>query len=811
MYNLINYGKSSTVILWAMNSNNYDYDEAKQLTALSLQKLIDTTEHLTHLSLNDRSALIEEISRVLPAGNVPSLVAAGLANLPGRTVSVAENRRNLSLLMQGMQTFLDKAVYQTFFVGPATILSAYQMLLTLAGKDLNESFPEGTWQFYVEFGLREDSGRHTCETNGFQKTLEQEGIKLSATDEMACWVTASAWLLDCYPVLLANEWIEHVRLQQIETLLVDHTISQRWLKLRPYTVPVGGPSIDFTDYRKSVFEEFCNNLLANVNPRLRKKIEDAWNDKQAVARRASEIVAYQHQLSIRATLQPAEHSDSRVPIDAKRLSIATIVNKRYYLVDLNNHLSLERARLEGAAITRDKPDVPASTLDKLLCVAHRRDQMPLRRGLPEYTKAELERLRLAPIILNWDQAPSEWPLVDIRGGRRGIGDQALTIFRASHSTVFDMSHIFFDGPWGMAVAEILTGQAIHFARQLVGVGKVGTLTGSHGLDFEAPPNFATQARKVQLAPEVSGETTLADLKLIQQVQGSLRRRNADLKLTVNDILILHRVLFNQKYQPSTELMVALRQLAASSDTKSAQAGHLALATLEESRNANPSLLIPIDATSVNPRERISPTTFRNPFNNLLQQHQTALTALETLDSASKFGKASAANSFGNARRDYFSTLYAFGQLLSRYKNVSLSGESISTTTIKLLAGLPSPVQRMLDSLPGTFDVVNDVVKGQEVFSNVGRVSVASSLTRFNTAKDDNEKKVLAWGIMTDAQGVMHISLRDARPHVIAMVNAKQEALARRMAQEYVDAFAITMNDYLEALLRISRAKTRGDI
>ena len=73
---------------------------------------------------------------------------------------------------------------------------------------------------------------------------------------------------------------------------------------------------------------------------------------------------------------------------------------------------------------------------------------------------------------------------------------------------------------------------------------------------------------------------------------------------------------------------------------------------------------------------------------------------------------------------------------------------------------------MLDSLPGTFDVINDVIKGQEVFSNVGPVSASSSLTRFNTAKDDNEKKVLAWGIMTDAKGVMHISLRDARPHVV---------------------------------------------
>src|SRR5258708_36047463 len=88
--------------------DRHDYDYVKQLPASSLQKLIETTDQLTHLSLPERTALIDEIARIIPAGNVPSLVAAGLANLPGRVVPIAESRRNLSLLMQGMQTFLDK-------------------------------------------------------------------------------------------------------------------------------------------------------------------------------------------------------------------------------------------------------------------------------------------------------------------------------------------------------------------------------------------------------------------------------------------------------------------------------------------------------------------------------------------------------------------------------------------------------------------------------------------------------------------------------------------------------------------------------
>src|SRR5882672_2832227 len=101
-----------------MTKNAHDFDHAQQMTALSLHKMIETTEQLTYLSLPERSALVEEISRVVPAGNVPGLVAAGLANLPDRVVPLMESRRNLNLLMQGMQTFLDKAVYQTFFAGP---------------------------------------------------------------------------------------------------------------------------------------------------------------------------------------------------------------------------------------------------------------------------------------------------------------------------------------------------------------------------------------------------------------------------------------------------------------------------------------------------------------------------------------------------------------------------------------------------------------------------------------------------------------------------------------------------------------------
>lgn len=66
-----------------------------------------------------------------------------------------------------------------------------------------------------------------------------------------------------------------------------------------------------------------------------------------------------------------------------------------------------------------------------------------------------------------------------------------------------------------------------------------------------------------------------------------------------------------------------------------------------------------------------------------------------------------------------------------------------------MAHLPPPIQRLLDKLPERFELLNNLLKGQEVFSNVGAVVPRQhTLTRFITAKDDNEQKQLAWGILT---------------------------------------------------------------
>jgi len=150
-------------------------------------------------------------------------------------------------------------------------------------------------------------------------------------------------------------------------------------------------------------------------------------------------------------------------------------------------------------------------------------------------------------------------------------------------------------------------------------------------------------------------------------------------------------------------------------------------------------------------------------------------------------------------------LAGFGAVLSRAKEIALMGESASIGTIKLLAHMPTPLQRMLDKVPGRFDVLNDLIKGREVFSNLGAVVPTSSLTRFITAKDDNDKKTLAWGVVTDANGVMHISLRDFRPHIGLLEACGCRDLAVRMAQDYLEAYVRGLNTFIRDLQRVTLA------
>ena len=213
-------------------------------------------------------------------------------------------------------------------------------------------------------------------------------------------------------------------------------------------------------------------------------------------------------------------------------------------------------------------------------------------------------------------------------------------------------------------------------------------------------------------------------------------------------------------------------------------------------------MIPMDATAVNPRERLYPTTFRNPFTEFWSNYQHAAESFRHYQ-ASQTQEQWAV--FTEARRALLAQLNYFGQLLRAYKKVALEGGSTSTATMKLMAHLPDSLLKLLDEIPKRIDILNEVLKGEEVFSNVGRVARGSSLTRFVSAKDDNENKALVWGIITDDNEIMHISLRDFRAHVAVLCQLNRPDLAETLAQDYLDAFVTGFNRFVQQLLDLLNA------
>jgi hypothetical protein len=131
------------------------------------------------------------------------------------------------------------------------------------------------------------------------------------------------------------------------------------------------------------------------------------------------------------------------------------------------------------------------------------------------------------------------------------------------------------------------------------------------------------------------------------------------------------------------------------------------------------------------------------------QHITCLNTLHAYKGSARGSRGPEFKTFYDSQLTYLRLIGGFGELLTRYRNIALAGQSTSTASIKFLGHLPASVQKLLDAIPGKFDVLNEIIKGEEVFSNMGRVAKGSSLRRFITAKDDNDQKPFAWGVLTE--------------------------------------------------------------
>ncbi|MDX1994546.1 MAG: hypothetical protein SF029_19345 [bacterium] len=793
-----------------MDNGSPDYMEATMRTSADLYSVAasvykEKTGELSSLTLPEVERLSQEIAAIVPAGNVPGLILNGLANLKGRTVEPGESRKYVELLFRGVRQQMDKAIYGAFFVAPAQILDGYQKLLRLAGKDPDEAFPEGTWQFYLEFALREDSARHANETTGFHHRLLLDRVALMDSELLGAWMLTAAEFARCLPDYLENEWHERMLLKTMADLAETNRVRRsevyrglypQWEKQRPYSRAAG---LDYISTRRQQFEAFWTPHYAALPSKVARQLDEVMTEL-----RTGQLPAYQQQMSWLAYLEPGTHHERRVPYGLEDARLAVVYQARYYLLPLEVVSNLASASALAGSILSAKPSAPPAVLDELLVNVPRAEQGGLRRQLEPAVQQELDALRRAPVILNWDIRDTKAPLAAIRREKRGIGDHALTIFRTSESIVFDQSHIFFDGAWGAAVAEIMTNEALVYAKAYAEHTRVrrSAKQPPYSPVLQAPAKWQKQVEKIQLAPEASAENASIQLEPVIKLRQHLKQRSDQLQITVNDLFILYRGLHGVLYQPSPRLQEQLQKLSLARGAGGQKAHQAAVDALKNLEHKNPAVLIPIDASRYNPRDRVFPTTFRNPITDFWDYHQRTLAALTEYRASTGGNAKKAFNRFDETRGVYLRLIGGFGELLGKYKEIALRGESASTASIKFLAHMSGPMRKLLDNIPGRFDVLNEIIKGEEVFSNTGRVAPGSTLRRFITAKDDNAQKTFAWGVQTDDQNVVRLSLRDFRPHVKVLHEAGLQTLAALMVQDYLDAYAEGFNAYVTDLREI---------
>ncbi|MCB0224175.1 MAG: hypothetical protein KDI02_10825, partial [Anaerolineae bacterium] len=320
-----------------MTTDREAYLEVSVKTANNLKSIAESQalRDLSRLSLPEIDNVVNQVAQVVPAGNVPGVILNGLARLPGSRPPAKTVKRDINLLFKGVGQALDKAMYGAFFAGPAAVIWGYQNLLKLAGKDPDQAFPDGTWQFYVDYAMREDWARHANETHGFETDLQRHQIQLAESDRATAWVMAAVTCLHAYSDLLKNEWRERVYIDLLQTLTQDDPKAEfyaqlydRWAKQRPY---MRGQDVqsneNYPRYRKRKFDEFLAEAMRELPATLRQ----LWQEK--IQEAAEErLPAYRQQMSILTFLEPGANDETHTPISLKKAHIAVIHQGRYYLI-----------------------------------------------------------------------------------------------------------------------------------------------------------------------------------------------------------------------------------------------------------------------------------------------------------------------------------------------------------------------------------------------------------------------------------------------------------------------------------------------
>jgi hypothetical protein len=799
----------------------------------------------------------EPLEYYFASGSLYGLIRSGLTLIRSRRIRARSGRDSRALSMSAIG---DQILYVLLVAIPAVVLTAYQTIrYRLTGEP--SGFPLGTWQFYLQFGLREDLAHHTNETIGYEQNRPAEATDL---DDLTAWIMTVIQFLWGYEDLMGVVWDEWVTLRLVAEAANEYDLGQeslfknilrQWEIARPYSAPLNGT---YADVRRGAFEQFITPRL-NALPHNVRNAVSAQFQTLAASRRDN----FEKQMSLLNRTVPGQYMDTIEPIPLWDAWIGLVLGGQYHLISVvardDNGVPVaygpggkrwaikvvngvpcspsgEKLVLHGVQLFRQTDqewmgylDMASASyvkgqiktilntvntdlapgnraVDVLLAEAPRRDQRHLRRLLPQKTQASIKMLTRTPIIVNWDTKARDASLAQLRRSQRGIGDHALTIMRADKSMIFDQSHIFFDGTWAMAMAEVLTTAAVQWCKRCITIAP-GEAPALKPLRLEGSPSFINAALPRQQTSAVSAETTIYDISLIFQLRDMLAKTGT--RLTVNDLLVITRIFHAAHYRPSAAVQP---KIDAYRNAAQSPAEKKAISAIEHSiqrgRLRNPALLIPVDASIVEPHERIFPITFRNLADSLVwvwDDTWESYQAYRKIEPPDTPEGVAALKAFALKRTFLIGNLRAFSYILAANKTVAMRGESINIAVLQHISHLPVWMQYFLNAIPEQLPVLNEIIKGDEVYSNVGRVAKGSSITRFMSAKDDGNTKMLVWGVMTDDNNRLIVTMRDFRPHVRPLIEAGSLDLAQALAQDYVVSYTadlIGLVARLSAMLQV---------
>ncbi len=120
------------------------------------------------------SAESEPLETFYASGTLRGLIRSGLTLLNARRVRKPSEAKRHSLRLDDLA---NRFIYVVLIIIPAFFLEIFQRLYTaITGQP--RAYPQGSWQFYLHFGLRADLAHHTNETIGYHLSRPAQASEL---------------------------------------------------------------------------------------------------------------------------------------------------------------------------------------------------------------------------------------------------------------------------------------------------------------------------------------------------------------------------------------------------------------------------------------------------------------------------------------------------------------------------------------------------------------------------------------------------------------------------------------------------------